>query len=87
VALSLFVAQHVAAFGFLSLDYDLNRVARLEFGLTGVVENLFEGDKALGLHTNVDNDVLVRELDYGSGHYTAVVKGLRCGFCCLFAIE
>ncbi len=87
MTLSLFIAQDIAALGLFALDDDFHRIACLQLRLAGVVENLFERNQSFGLHPDIDNDMLVRELDHGSSHDAAVVKSLCRCLCRLFAIE
>src|SRR5277367_1416122 len=64
VPLRLLIAQQVAAFGLFALDDDFNRVARVQLGLTGVVNHLLEGNQAFRLHTDIDDDMLIGQLNY-----------------------
>ncbi len=85
--LGFFVAKQVAAFRLLALDHDVDTVARLQLRLAGVVDNLFDGNETFGLHADVDNHMLVRQLDDRAGDDRAVVEGLRRGFGSLLAVE
>ena len=78
--LRLFIAQQVAAFRLLALNDHIDAVAGMQLRLTGVIENLLEGNQALGLHADVDDDMLVSELDDRTGDDRGVVEGLSSSF-------
>src|SRR6185437_15215524 len=68
VAQCLLVADEVTALLLFALDHDLNRVADVELGRAGVIDDLFEGNETLGLETDINDNVLVGDFDDGSSH-------------------
>src|SRR6185312_8758828 len=69
VAERLFMADEIAALGLFALDNNFDRVARLELGIAVDICDLLDRDQPLGLQSNIDDDVLVRDLDHGAGNH------------------
>ncbi len=78
-ALGALVAHQVTAFGLLALDDYVDHVTGMELHRTGVVKNLLQRDKALGLQAHhIDDQMLVSLLDDRSGDKLVAV-GFNCG--------
>src|SRR5271157_2301140 len=66
-ALRPLVISQIAALRLLALDHYIDRIAGLELDGSGVVHNLFERHKPLGLQTHINNQMFVRLLEYRAG--------------------
>ena len=86
-ALGLLVADEIAALGLLALDHHVDDVAGLELDCAGVIEDLFEGHKALGLEAYVDNQMLFSLLEDGAGDDLVAIGFDSSSFSGLLALK